>query len=287
MRCLVTGGAGFIGSHLVDALIENKNQVIVFDSFTTGRPEYMNNKAVYCHRFVQDERDNPNATLNYDVIFHLAALPRIQPSFDNPFETHESNVTGTIRILELAKKSKTRVVFAGSSSVLHDVYANPYSFTKHVAEEYCVMYNKLFGVPVAIARFFNVYGPRQIEEGNYATAIGIFEKQKRENKPLTITGDGEQRRDFTHVSDVVAGLIAMSKNDWNADIFNLGTGVNYSINEIAHMFNSSIEYIPQRKGEAKVTLADINDTSKKIGWSPTISIKNYIQSIVNEDRNYN
>lgn len=281
MRYLVTGGAGFIGSHLVDALIEDNHQVIVFDSFSTGRRENMNKKAVYCHRFIQDTRDNPDATLNYDAIFHLAALARIQPSFDNPAEVHDSNVNGTIKILELAKKAKTRVVFASSSSVLYDVYANPYSFSKHIAEQYCFLYNKIYDIPVCVARFFNVYGPRQIEDGEYATALGVFQKQKRENKKLTITGDGEQRRDFTHVRDIVSGLIAMSKKDWNGDIFNLGTGINYSINQIAAMFESPVEYIPQRKGEAKITLADINETKQKLEWTPTIDVKDYIKLIIN------
>lgn len=281
MRYLVTGGAGFIGSHLVDFLVQDGHQVVVLDSFTTGTPLNMNKKAVYCHKFVQDTRDNPNATLVYDAIFHLAAHARIQPSFDDPFEVHDTNVTGTIKILELAKKTKTRVVFAGSSSVLHDVFANPYAFSKHIAEQYCILYNKLFQVPVCVARFFNVYGPRQIEDGRYATVMGVFEKQKRENKSITITGDGEQRRDFTHVRDIVSGLIAMSKKDWNGDVFNLGTGINYSINEIAAMFESPVEYIPQRKGEAKITLADINETKQKLGWTPTIDIKDYIKSILN------
>jgi UDP-glucose 4-epimerase len=281
MRYLVTGGAGFIGSHLVDQLVDEGHQVVVFDSFSTGRIENMNKKAVCCHRFVQDYRDNPDATLEYDAIFHLAALPRIQPSFRNPFATHDSNVTGTIQVLELAKKNKTPVVFAGSSSVLGDIYANPYSFSKHIGESYCTLYNKLFDVPVAIARFFNVYGPRQIEDGEYATVIGIFEKQKRQNIPLTITGNGEQRRDFTHVKDIVAGLIAMSKDRWNADIFNLGSGVNYSINEIAQMFKSHVEYIPSRPGEAISTLADISYTKEKLGWVPIYNIKDYIEKIVN------
>ena len=282
MRYLVTGGAGFIGSNLVDRLVDEGHQVIVFDSFVNGNLNNANKKAVYCHKFVEDIVENPHATLSYDAIFHLAALPRIQPSFDHIEQVHSANVTGTLKVLESARKTKTRVVFAGSSSVLHDVYANPYTFSKNIAEQYCVLYNKIYGVSVCIARFFNVYGPRQVEEGDFATVLGIFEKQKREGKKLTITGTGEQRRDFIHVQDVVSGLIEMSKKDWNADVFNLGTGVNYSINELASFFDSEVEYIPGRRGEVPFSLADISYSKQKLNWNPTINIKDYILKKINE-----
>ena len=276
MKCLVTGGAGFIGSHLVDRLVEDEDkQVRVYDNYSTGKKENHNEKAEYV------QGDVANMWIDkYDVIFHLAGEARIQPSFENPFLTHYSNVTGTARVLEIARKNGGRVIYAGSSSVYHDIFANPYSFTKMMAENYCTLYNKVYDIPVAIARFFNVYGPRQMEEGAYATVVGVFERQKREGKNLTVTGDGEKRRDFTHVDDIVRGLIAMSEKDWNAEVFNLGTGTNYSINEVAEMFGQPIEYIPERPGEAHTTLADIHNSKAMLGWRPWICLKEYINGLL-------
>lgn len=289
-KYLVTGGAGFIGSHLVDALIDDGHEVDIIDNFSTGKYENLNSKAKVVFKLgIQSFRYSQEfSPKNYEAIFHLAAQARIQPSFDEPLKTHDSNTSGTASILEYAKlcceyknkvlkqTSKTRFVYAGSSTFYHDVYANPYAFCKHMGENYCKLYNAVYGVPVSIARFFNVYGPRQLEEGAYATVIGIFERQFRSKEKLTITGDGEQRRDFTHVKDIVNGLIAMSKDNWNGEVFNLGTGTNYSINEVAQMFGTEYEYIPKRPGEAKETKADISFTEENLGWSPTMSLKDYV-----------
>lgn len=280
MIYLVTGGAGFIGSHLVDKLIDDGHQVIVIDNFSTGFAENRNKKAIYYHKSIEDLEPNLNASISYDAIFHLAARPRIQPSFVNPVDTYSSNVAGTIKILELARSKKTKLIFASSSSVAYGPYANPYTFSKYIAEEYCRLYNDLYKIPVAIARLFNVYGPRQIEDGPQATLLGVFERQYREGISFTVTGDGEQKRDFTHVSDIVNGLIAMSHNKWDAEVFNLGSGVNYSINELAKMFNYPVKYVPKRLGEAKETLADIRHTQKKLLWNPSFSIQDYIKELV-------
>ena len=159
-----------------------------------------------------------------------------------------------------------------------DQYANPYAFTKMKAEEYCLLYLELYGVESAICRFFNVYGERQPTEGQYATVIGVFERQKRAGEALTVTGDGEQRRDFTHVSDIVSGLIAASQVDHIEDpLFPLGTGKNHSINEVAEMFEQTYRYIPARPGEARTTLADINFTKEWLGWEPTYKLEDYIK----------
>lgn len=278
MRYLVTGGAGFIGSHLVDRLIEQGHDVMVWDALTTGKRENLNNKAWFTELYI--ENLNPDYKYPFDSVFHLAGEARIQPSFVHPLKVHDSNVSATIKVLEFARHNGSpKVVYAGSSSVYHDPYANPYSFTKHVAEEYCTLYNRVYGVPIALARFFNVYGKRQLEEGAYATVIGAFEKQKREGRPLTITGDGEQRRDFTHVSDIVDGLIAMAKCEKNEGIFNLGTGKNYSINEVATLFDCPFEYIPPRPGEARTTLADISVSRDVLGYSPKHDLESYIRSL--------
>ncbi len=277
MRAIVTGGAGFVGSHLVDKLIELGHQVGVIDNLVTGHKRNVTPEAWL---WEMDLRAwDSNVTSNIDVIYHLAALPRIQPSFRNPVETYEANSTGTIAALELARHYKCRLIYAGTSSVYHDVYSNPYTYTKWLGEQHCAMYNKLYGVPVSIARFFNVYGPRMVEEGPYATLLGIFCKAKREGTPLTITGDGTQRRDFTHVFDIVNGLIAMSDKDWNADIFNLGRGHNFSVNEVAEMFGpAEIVYLPKRPGEAEKTLADLSFTKLHLNWEPKVDLEDYIKT---------
>lgn len=277
MKVLVTGGAGFVGSHLVDRLVERGDDVTVWDNHRTGHNK--NDKAVYYELNVDDVHPIFHYKKGYEVIYHLAAEARIQPSFDNPNLVHHSNVTGTSKMLELARLGKSRFVFAGSSSVYHDIYANPYSFSKHVGEEYCRLYHQIYKVPVAIARFFNVYGPRQIEDGKYATVIGVFERQRREGVPLTITGDGNQRRDFTHVSDIVDGLVAMGQADFKCDIFNLGTGKNYSINEVALLFKHTIVYIDRRPGEATQTKADISWSEEKLGYAPKVRLEDYIRSL--------
>lgn len=280
MKCLVTGGAGFIGSHLVDRLVSLGHTVKVWDNYTTGRKENHNPKARYYDINVADISPEHHAKDAQEVIFHLAGEARIQPSFRNPETVHHSNVTGTAKILELARFTGAKVVFAGSSSVYHDKYANPYSFSKQIAEDYCTMYSQIFNVPTMIARFFNVYGKRQLDEGAYATVIGIFERQYRENKPLTVTGTGDQRRDFTHVSDIVDGLIGMSELHTYANVYNLGTGKNHSINEVADLFGKPKTYIPKREGEAWTTLADISKSQQDFGYEPKVSLEDYIKEFV-------
>ncbi len=279
MNALITGGAGFIGSHLADQLIKEGHEVMIWDNLSTGKRENINPAA----RFLGIDLSQRNLQFfidhQFDTIFHLAALPRIQPSFSDPVLTHQSNVNSMVYVLEHARNFGSKVVFAGTSSIYHHPYANPYTFTKAVCEQYCEVYNQLYQVPVAIARFFNVVGKRQLSEGAYATVIGIFERQKKAGEPLTITGTGEKRRDFTIVQDIVSGLIAMSKEKWNAEVFNLGTGTNYSINEVAAMFNHPTTYIPDRPGEAQETLADIAFTKEKLGWEPKYNLPDYIADL--------
>lgn len=270
---LVTGGCGFIGSHLVDHLIDHGEDVTIIDSLYTGN--HINHRANFIPNRVEDfdfrKMKKP------EVIFHLAARARIQPSFLEPLDTYESNSLSTMRVLEFARRHNTKVVLAGSSSVEHNVYANPYSYTKFLQEEHCRLYHRVYGLSIGIARFFNVYGPRQIEDGAYATVIGIFERLKREGKPLTVTGTGEQRRDFTHVSDIVSGLIALSEKSTGEEVFNFGTGKNYSINEVVRMFGGEIEHIPARSGEAWETLADISRSRHVLGYAPRYSLEDYIK----------
>tara|TARA_R100000234_G_scaffold68121_1_gene41670 strand:- start:2571 stop:3431 length:861 start_codon:yes stop_codon:yes gene_type:complete len=284
-RVLVTGGLGFIGSNLVDILKENYTcEVIVLDNLISdsSSQEYMRNDVEY---WIDDIRNLNNGKYDreVDTIFHLAALARIQPSFEKPLETINVDSYGTAEVCEYARRNGSKVVYAGSSSFYGGPYLNPYAFAKWQGEEMCQLYSKCFGVNTAIARFFNVYGVRQPESGPYATVVGIFEKLYREGKPLTITGDGEQRRDFTHVNDICNGLIQISKGDWSGEIFNLGTSTNHSINELAALFaGSQTAYIPARPGEARNTLADISETTKKTDWKPNYKLEDYILSTTNK-----
>lgn len=278
-HALVTGGAGFIGSNLVDKLVDRGVKVEVWDCLSTGKKENVNPKATF--RMVKCQADLFTHE-SFDVIFHLAAEARIQPSFHQPVMTCESNVIGTVNMLEFAKRMNAKFVYAGSSSFYHDPYVNPYSWSKWIGEEACKMYHTVWGTKCSIARFFNVYGPRHLETGAYATVIGIFERQKRNNEALTITGNGEQRRDFTHVFDIVDGLVGMAEHDsGSCDIFNLGTGRNYSINELAQLFRpDSVEYLPKRPGEADVTLADASLARERFGWEAKIKLEDYVNNFV-------
>jgi len=280
LKALVTGGCGFIGSNLVDRLIERNHEVTVIDNLSSGKKNNVNDKANYIFEdlskvLLNEKKYNFNPE-EFDCVFHLAAMPRIQPSFDNPLYTIDNNAYGTALVCEMAKKYNLKVIYAGSSSFYGGVYLNPYSFSKWMGEEVCQMYSKVYGISSCVARFFNVYGPRHLRTGPYSTVIGIFEEQKRLDQSLTITGDGEQRRDFTHVYDICDALIKMSKDTHMCEIFNLGTGTNYSINEVAAMFNHRTSYIAKRPGEAKTTLADITKAKTILDWSPKYFLKDYI-----------
>ena len=279
---VVTGGCGFIGSNLVDMLVEDSNNnVIVVDNLDTGKKENCNKKAGYIFEDIRNIFPDRFPTVakytgKIDVVFHLAALARIQPSFDRPAETMDINANGTALVCDFARKQNAKVVYAGSSSFYGGVYLNPYAFSKWQGEEICKMYSEVYGLTTAVARFFNVYGPRHLRTGPYATVIGVFEDQMLSDSPLTITGNGEQRRDFTNVEDICRGLMAMSRDDWKGEVFNLGTGTNHSINELAAMFKDNIKYIPQRPGEAWITLADISKTTESIGWKPEQKLESYV-----------
>jgi len=282
-KCLVTGGAGFIGSNLVDMLIERGNSVEVVDNLSTGKYENVHSDAYFYELDISSEdfRHCNIPTDRYDYIFHLAALPRIQPSFKNPTGCHDSNITGTINVLEMAKRTDSRVIYAGSSSVYFDHLANPYAFTKWVGEEYCKMYSKIYGVETNIARFFNVYGPRHDMAAEYATVLAAFEGAHIEGLPFVIYGDGEKRRDFTHVHDVCDGLIKIAESRFSGEIFNFGSGVNYSINEVASMFGDhDVVHKDGRPGEAQDTLAKTARTCCLLNWSCDFSLPEYISDFV-------
>ena len=281
MRALVTGGAGFVGTNLIKRLLKDGHRVVSLDNYSTGKKE---NEQKGCQYFDVDLSDTKEYTFfmdKPDVIFHIAALARIQPSLKNPYKSIFNNFVSSLNVFEYARQNNTKVVYAGSSTFHHGLYSSPYAWSKYSGEELCKLYSSVYDLSTAICRFYNVYGPYQLEDGEYSTVLGIFEKQYREGKPFTITADGEQRRDFTYIDDIVDGLVKCSEHNFKADFFELGKGVNYSINEIVDMFGKDCprEYIPARKGEYDVTLADYSKAKLKLDWEPEGNIIQYIKSI--------
>ena len=277
MRALVTGGVGFVGSNLIKRLLEGyDNRIVSLDNYTTGNVENQYKGCKYIHGDIRDYK----ALGNFDVIFHMAALPRIAPSFKNPREVFETNVQGTQNILEYARVYDIPVIYAGSSSFHGGVYKNPYTFTKWQGEELCKMYSNIFGVPTSICRFYNVYGDYMINEGAYRTVLSIFKEQYEKDEPLTITGDGEQRRDFTHVDDIVDGLIKCYEHPSDITLtYEFGRGENYSINEIVDMFGSERTYIDAIPGEARTTLRENDNARNVLKWEPKNNIGDWINEI--------
>ena len=299
MRALVTGGAGFIGTNLIKRLLKDGHEVISIDNYSTGKKE---NEQRGCDYYDKDlsktlwwalwDTDQCEVTCDcqiegVDLIFHLAALPRIAPSFEKPVDTFKSGPMTTINVLEWARHWETPVIYAGSSSVTGDVYANPYTFTKWQNEHLLELYNKIYDLPVSICRFYNVYGEYQANEGSYCNVLGIFERQYKEGRQLTITGDGEQRRDFTYVGDIVDGLIKCGEahldvwgnKDVNGQSFELGNGNNRSINELAQAFGETYptKYIDARKGEMRETLNTDTKAQDILGWKPKGDIIKFIK----------
>ena len=283
MKILVTGGLGFVGSNLVDYLRDKEDHdVTVIDNLCSesSSRSYMRDDVEYWVEDVRNINKAKYANHKFDVVYHLAALARIQPSFKDPLTYLSIDIMGTAEVCEYARSCGARLVYAGSSSAYAGHFLNPYAFAKYTGEQVCQLYHKVYGMSMVAARFFNVYGRRQPTTGAYATVIGIFEDRTQHGLPLTITGDGEQRRDFTHVDDIVRGFAELGKRDWHESnglpIFNLGTGANHSINELADMFGGEKVYFPKRPGEARHTLADISLMLQWTDWEPTKSLSEYV-----------
>jgi len=285
MRALVTGGAGFVGTNLIKRLLKDEYEVVSFDNYSTG---FKDNRLKGCTYFNVDITEKYFfGDEKFDVIFHMAALPRIKPSFENPTEVIDVNVKGTANVLEYARKTETPVIYAGSSSFWGGVYKNPYTFSKWQGEELCKMYEQIYELPVTICRFYNVYGDYMPMSGGYRTVLPIFLEQYKKGLPLTITGDGEQRRDFTHVDDIVDAMIRVVElmpSQWGS-IFELGRGENHSINEVTEMFKFGtmshdippVKYIEPIPGEARNTLCRSELARKKLRWKPEINLKEWIK----------
>jgi len=301
---LVTGGAGFIGSHIVDRLLKMGTEVRVIDNESSDSHEqfYWNNN---CENYKDDICNYSlmeKITKGIDVIFHLAAEARIQPAINNPLLAVKANVLGTCSVLQAARENDIhRVVYSSTSSaygfnnipsqegMVKDCL-NPYSVSKTAGEELCSMYTDLFGLETVIFRYFNVYGDRQPTKGQYAPVIGLFLKQHQEGKPMTIVGDGLQRRDYTYVKDVVeANILAAISSDKNiiGELFNIGTGINYNIFDLVECISGKKDiiedkdfvFVPERMGEVKESLADITKAKEILRWNPKMELKNWIKEM--------
>ena len=294
MKILITGGAGFVGTNLICKLIKEQpdTQIQVLDNYSTGSPlNIIDNDNVTYHEFELTDYffdkhiDSVLGDWKPDIIYHLAALARIQPSFKDPQNTFAANVVGTQNILEWARVNENiPVVYAGSSSIHGDHYANPYTFYKHNGELLCELYSKVYDLPTIITRFYNVYGDYMIpSESAYSTVLSIFDELKQQGEPLTITNDGEQRRDFTHVLDICNALIAcQGRTDLKAESFELGTGKNYSINEVVKLYKSDSVNIGPRLGEMRETLCTDTKAHELLGWKPIHTLEEYIAQKVKE-----
>lgn len=296
MKCLVTGGSGFIGSHLVDYLVELGNDVVVIDSNSSISTDkfWVNDNASYHKYDICDYDSTRKLYDNVDWVFHLAAEVSIQESILNPIKTIRTNSLGTSVVLQCSKEAGVKKVMYSSTSAAYgannspnvetqqDDCLNPYSISKVNGEKLCRMYTNLYGLPTVIFRYFNVYGERQPVRGQYAPVIGIFFKQRDLDEPLTIVGDGQQRRDFVYVGDVVrANVMAASysgESDVYGEVYNVGTGTNYSISQIARMISDNTINIAPRPGEARVSLANNQKIRKAFGWSPTMKLEDWIGS---------
>ena len=292
MKSIVTGGAGFIGSHVVDSLVELGHDVIVIDnqSATAHDQFYFNDKAEY-HCISITNSYISGLFQDVDYLFHLAAESRIQPALENPELAIETNILGTCKILKYALDYGVKRVMYSSTSSAYGLInpiphkedmkkdcLNPYSITKTAGEDFCKMYTNLYGLETVTFRYFNVYGERQPTKGQYAPVVGLFQRQSAAGEPMTIVGDGEQTRDYTHVSDVVAANIAAMTAPEEAcgELFNIGTGTNYSVNDIARMVGGEVKYIPARLGEARDTLADISKTKRILNWEPKVKLEDWL-----------
>jgi UDP-glucose 4-epimerase len=278
---LVTGGCGFVGYALSQKLIERGYDVDVIDNLSIGG-EAKNPKAIGAHFLGGDVRAMDNIKdKSYTHIFHLAALSRIQPSFEKPQQTFSVNVDGTKQVVEYAHRNKSKLIYAGSSSRHHNPMLSPYAMSKHMGEEWIKMYKRVYDLNAEIVRFYNVYGPGELVDSHMAAVIGLWRAAIRKGEPIKIHGDGEQRRDFTHIDDIVDGLIRIAEShEKHEDAWELGTGKNYSLNEVADMFGDvKKEYTNDVKGNYRKTLRLNDDAIQRLKWQPTDKLKSYINEI--------
>lgn len=294
-KIIVTGGAGFIGSNLVDALVERGHEVLIIDNLSTGKKEYINPKAKFFEADLRDFGKIRSLFKDVDFVFHEAALPRVLLSVEKPKETNDINVGGTINTLIAAKEAGVKkFIYAASSSSYGNqtqlplkeemlcLPLSPYGLQKYIGELYCKVFYEIYGLPTVSLRYFNVFGPRQPEKGAYTPVIGLFLTQKATGQLLTITEDGEQTRDWTHVFDVVkANILAMESDKvGRGEVINIGGGKNHTVNTVAKLVGGETTYIPPRLGDVRHTLADITLAKELLGWQPKITLEEGIKKLL-------
>lgn len=297
-KVIVTGGAGFIGSHLVELLVNEGHEVTVIDNFSTGRPENLehlkeNPKLNLIYADITDYEKTEPLFAGKDWVFHLAALADIVPSIEKPVDYHKSNVDGTFNVLQSAVKHNIkRFLYSASSSCygIPDVYPTPenteaspqypYALTKYIGEQYVMHWTKVYKLPAIALRLFNVYGTRSRTSGTYGAMFGVFLAQKLAGKPFTIVGDGSQTRDFTYVTDVANAFYTAAKSDISGEIMNVGSGNTYSVNRIVDLLEGEKVYIPKRPGEPDCTFADISKIKDLLDWTPKVSIEEGVQKLL-------
>ena len=283
MKILVTGGNGFIGSNLIKKLLKEGHEVVSLDDLSTGLKEYEVEGCNYVYGDIENLLYWKGES--FDLCYHLAALARIQPSFDDPMETFRVDTQGVMVVAEWARLNNVKVVYSGSSSKWCNPETSPYATCKKLGEDILKMYRTAYGCDFEIARFYNVYGPNELVDGKWAAVIGIWRKQIEEGKPITIISDGEQRRDFTHVDDICDALYKIGMEDKkHEDAWELGTGMNYSINEVFGFFQEAFGelekvHLPDVPGNYRKTLRENDDTLERLGWAPKDRLRDYILSL--------
>ena len=280
MKILVTGGAGFVGTNIIKRLLGMGRSVVSIDNYSTGN---RSNEQSGCSYYNVDisklERLDGNFFFNdVDLVYHMAAIARIQPSFERPSDYIDTNFNGTYNVVKYCHNYNIPLIYAGSSSKHSGRFKNPYTFSKDLGEDIIKLYQKQFGLRACITRFYNVYGPHQLMDGGYTTLIGRWLGNIQNNKKCIIYGDGEKRRDFTHVDDIVDALIKIPniENAWGLD-FELGRGVNYSVNDVARMFGITPTYEDDKPGEAKETLCKSELAREILDWKPKNNLIDYIK----------
>ncbi|MCC7427726.1 MAG: NAD-dependent epimerase/dehydratase family protein [Alphaproteobacteria bacterium] len=295
-KYVVTGGAGFIGSHVVELLREADHKVVVVDNFSTGRRENLpNDVCVLRHDLARSPSTALAAAMEGAAgVFHLAALPRIQPSFADPIGHDDANVRATVHVMQAMRATGIKRLVLSSSSAVYGTPAvlptpetapidplSPYALQKYGAERYAMLLGPRLGITVVALRYFNVFGPRSYAAESpfnaYSSVVGIFHHKSRKGERLTVTGDGEQRRDFVHVRDVArANLNAMEAYDIEDDVFNIGTGDTFSVKDVARLFSSEWDHAPERPGEARITHADTRKAASLLAWRPWIDLRHAV-----------
>ena len=299
-KTVVTGGAGFVGCHLVERLLSDGHEVVVIDNFSTGRPENLahlkDHPGLVIHNIdIAEEKAVEGLFDEISCVFHLASRADIVPSIQWPMDYYQANVTGTANVLEACRAANVKsFVYAASSSCygIPDTHPTPetaeirpqypYALTKRLAEEMIMHWGQVFGMPVISLRLFNVYGPRSRTSGSYGAVFGVFLAQKLAGEPFTVVGDGTQTRDFTFVTDVVNAFVMAAKSDLNNTILNVGSGNTYEVNHLVELLGGDVTYIPKRPGEPDCTFADTTKINELLGWKATVPLEDGIKLLLDD-----